>query len=127
MALSDRPFDSRKLLVLAAVCVLAVVVVVVIRSVAGGDGPSHRLTVCESAWQEAQRSAEQTGAQRDSQVAVRPTLTACDSVAEWDAANIRVKSPLAEGASVVRDLCAKFGATTPLCVEARQKSPSPSP
>ncbi len=126
MALSDRPFDSRKLLVLVAVCVLAVVVVVVIRSMGGGDGPSRQLTVCESAWQEAQRSA-QTGAQRDIQVVVRPTLTACDTVSEWDAANIRAKSPLAEGPSVVRDLCTKFGATTPLCAEARQKAPSTSP
>jgi hypothetical protein len=107
-------------LVVVGLAIAALIVVVVIRSASSGDSPSHQLTVCESAWQEAQRSAAETGAERDNQLAIKPTLTACDTVAEWDAANIRVHSPLAEGASVVNGLCTKLGATTPLCAEAKQ-------
>ncbi len=113
---------------LAAICLLALVVVVVVRSAGGGGGSSHKLTICESAWQEAQRSADETGAQHSNQVVLQPTLTACDNVAEWDAANIRAHSPIAEGAAVVRNLCAQLRVTnTPLCTEATREAPPPSP
>jgi hypothetical protein len=113
--------------VLGAVCVV-VLVVVVVRSMDSGGGSSHQLTVCESAWEEAQRSADETDAQRDNPIVAKPTLTACDTVAEWNAANIRAKSPIAEGAPVINDLCTKLNVTaTRLCREAGQAAAPTNP
>jgi hypothetical protein len=124
-----RRSSNKNLLVgLGAVALVVIVVVVVMRSKGGDDASSHQLTVCESAWQEAQRSADETGAQRDNPIVVKPTLTACDTVAEWDAANIRAHSPIGEGAPVVGDICTKLNVTsTRLCMEAEQMAPAPNP
>jgi hypothetical protein len=104
---------------------LLVLVIFVIVKNSGGDGAPPKLTVCESAWREAARSAAESGVDNDRQV--QPTLTACDTVAEWDAANLQYGSKVGEGAAVIDRLCTDLRVTsTRLCTEAKQQAALPA-
>ncbi len=101
---------------------LVLVIFVIVKNSGGGDSTSG-LTVCESAWREAARGAAESGTENEA--VVQPTLTACDTVAEWDAANLKSGSKMAEGAVAIDKLCSDLGATTRLCMEAKQKAGAP--
>jgi hypothetical protein len=114
--------SDRKLLALFASAVLLLVVVLIVKNSADGGSSSSGLTVCESAWREAERSASEAGQRNDAQL--QPTLTACDTVAQWNAAKARFGSTTAPGGAVVIDqLCTKLGVTSrAICVEAKRSA-----
>lgn len=100
------------------------VIFVIVRNSSSGGDSSRRLTVCESAWQEAIRSLAQSGPDADTRIVLQPTLTACDTVAEWDAAT--GNSNMEEGPVVIDKLCGDLGVTnTRVCMEAKQKAGTP--
>lgn len=119
MARRSTPDDRRFPFLLIGAGLVVVIAVVVFKAFESHDS-APRLTVCESAWQEAERSVSDAGPASDAELRVKPTLTACDTIAEWDAANVRFHSSIGEGAPVVVGLCDKLGASTALCAQAKQ-------
>lgn len=119
--------QDRRILAAVVVGLVLLVIFLIVKNTGGGD-PAPRLTVCESAWREADRNVKEAGPDSDIQVMVQPTLTACDTVAEWDAAKLKFGSKVAGGAVVINSLCDQLGVTDrPLCIDAKQKAAPAAP
>jgi hypothetical protein len=115
--------QDRRIVAAVVVGLVLLVIFVIVKNTGGGGDSVAGLTVCERAWQEADRNVREAGPENDIGMMVQPTLTACDTVAEWDAANVKVGSKVAEGAVEINSLCDRLGVTDrPLCTDAKQRA-----